>query len=308
MSVEATTAVWKGSTADGNTLLVLLALADYADEHGYCWPSWERLERKTRLSRATIHRQLAKLYESGELAQVRRGGRIDGRAMTNLYQIQLGTLWARVSDRDVETGRGVSIETDMGLTAMRHQPPVENYQESLLPSVEEKKKSTERAEIASAIETLHATWVEHARPARVQLTPSQERLLRKALSEAPLPLCQQAIIGLVAWQQRKGGDLNLSRVFQTRPGGNPLGEQIEFFASQAPGVVTGSGFVPSEVADEIRDAKLVVVRTAAFGRTAASKEMEEALALLQKHGITASFTEEIRDGIDTGSKRVSFSR
>lgn len=54
MSVKAQNWVWQHSRAEGNELLVELAIADRANDDGEdCWPSMETLCRKTRLSRST---------------------------------------------------------------------------------------------------------------------------------------------------------------------------------------------------------------------------------------------------------------
>ena len=75
MSVAATRYVWEQSKAENSDRLVLLALADYADEEGNCFGSWGKLEEKTRLSRATIARAVGRLQESGELIMVEKGHR-----------------------------------------------------------------------------------------------------------------------------------------------------------------------------------------------------------------------------------------
>lgn len=57
MSLQAYNAVWQHSTARGTDLLVLLALADFADEFGWSYPSIDALARKARISqRATQDR------------------------------------------------------------------------------------------------------------------------------------------------------------------------------------------------------------------------------------------------------------
>ena len=61
MSVAATSFVWERSESEGADRLVLLALADFADENGNCFGSWGKLEQKTRLSRATVARCLRRL-------------------------------------------------------------------------------------------------------------------------------------------------------------------------------------------------------------------------------------------------------
>jgi hypothetical protein len=75
MSVAATSYVWEKSEAEGADRLVLLALADFADENGNCFGSWGKLEQKTRLSRATVARCLRRLQNSGDLVMVEKGHR-----------------------------------------------------------------------------------------------------------------------------------------------------------------------------------------------------------------------------------------
>ena len=75
MSVAATNWVWTESKAEGADRLVLLALADFADEDGNCFGSWGKLEQKTRLARRTIADCLRRLQKSGELVMMQRGTR-----------------------------------------------------------------------------------------------------------------------------------------------------------------------------------------------------------------------------------------
>jgi hypothetical protein len=75
MSVAATNYVWTQSPAEGADRLVLLALADFADEAGNCFGSWGKLEEKTRLARRTVADCLRRLQRSGQLVLVERGSR-----------------------------------------------------------------------------------------------------------------------------------------------------------------------------------------------------------------------------------------
>ncbi|MCC6618753.1 MAG: hypothetical protein IT341_06905 [Chloroflexi bacterium] len=74
MSLRALTAVWETSTFDGGTLLVLLALADYADEHGWSYPSIATLSRKARLSERATQYCLRDLAARGEVVVEERTG------------------------------------------------------------------------------------------------------------------------------------------------------------------------------------------------------------------------------------------
>lgn len=60
MSIDATTATWKLQNITAIQKLLLLSLADRADEVSECWPSLKRLEEDTSLNRKTIieNRQL----------------------------------------------------------------------------------------------------------------------------------------------------------------------------------------------------------------------------------------------------------
>lgn len=90
MSVAATNWVWTQSKAEGADRLVLLALADFADETGKCFGSWGTMQRKTRLARCTIARSIKRLEAAGELAEVEPAKTINGRNMATVWQLPVG--------------------------------------------------------------------------------------------------------------------------------------------------------------------------------------------------------------------------
>lgn len=67
---------------------VLLALANYADEDGFCFPSQERLARDTEQGVRTVQRQLAWLAQRGLVVKTARGGSGGGR-WSNWYRLLL---------------------------------------------------------------------------------------------------------------------------------------------------------------------------------------------------------------------------
>lgn len=93
MGVKALTAVWEHSSAGGSELLVLLALADRADDAGVCWPGIVDLQRKTRQSERAVRDNVRRLENRGELSTRRR------RRETSIYQILLPGL---VDERTLE--------------------------------------------------------------------------------------------------------------------------------------------------------------------------------------------------------------
>lgn len=74
MAVKISHWVWQHSGAKGNDLLVLLALADNANDDGVCWPSLRYLAEKTRLHENTIRSRLKSLRGLGIVGWDERPG------------------------------------------------------------------------------------------------------------------------------------------------------------------------------------------------------------------------------------------
>lgn len=83
MSVAMISRVWKHSSQSGGPLLVLLAIADYADDHGRAYPSVPALMAKARLSERSVQYALRRLASSAELHVATQAGPHG----CNLYQI-----------------------------------------------------------------------------------------------------------------------------------------------------------------------------------------------------------------------------
>lgn len=65
MSLKALSWAKEFRTGSPTRKLVLLAVADYADEHGVCWPSQRTIARQTELNERTVRRQLDELEHAG---------------------------------------------------------------------------------------------------------------------------------------------------------------------------------------------------------------------------------------------------
>ena len=62
MSIKVMTWVWDNSPTAGTELLLLLAIADQADDRGTnAWPSLRSLARRTRLDPRTVQRVIRRL-------------------------------------------------------------------------------------------------------------------------------------------------------------------------------------------------------------------------------------------------------
>lgn len=128
MSIHAMANVWATSTQTGGNLLLLLALADYANDRGECWPSVETLARKARVTDRHARRILRELVDAGEI-EIKEGG---GRNRVNLYRI------CNASERNPDKMTGVKTLTPtsetltseaknpdahVSRTIMKHQEP-----------------------------------------------------------------------------------------------------------------------------------------------------------------------------------------
>jgi hypothetical protein len=78
--------VWEASRQSGGALLVLLAIADFADDDGLAYPSIATLARKARLSDRQVQRVIAGLVAARELT-VEPGA---GRQGSHLFHVAVG--------------------------------------------------------------------------------------------------------------------------------------------------------------------------------------------------------------------------
>lgn len=87
MSVETTNRVWKHSTKGGTALLLLLAMADWSDDWGYCHPSIEQMAVKCRQTERNILNLIAELEKVSEVRRVARGKGGRGNFSGSVYQV-----------------------------------------------------------------------------------------------------------------------------------------------------------------------------------------------------------------------------
>lgn len=95
MSIAVMARVWADYPGGGGSeLLALLALADWSDDAGRCWPSMSAIAGKTRLSRSQAQRIVHGLIDGGYLRVI--GNSMGGKpGATRQYQIVLSALTGR---------------------------------------------------------------------------------------------------------------------------------------------------------------------------------------------------------------------
>lgn len=205
-------------------------------------------------------------------------------------------VWLRTTDGRI-VGRVVEVVIDM--PAENVSPPTPPISLSSLPV--EGKTTQDKGErrgtgtgITTEMWTVFNRWLEIADPRSREFTPSRQRLIQKVLREASVEDCLFALDGLVNWQQQRGGSLELSRVFQTRPGGSPLREQLDFWIGQAGDVSAGASSVTSEQMVRINRAKEAVIRAHDMPSEQAEKQAYEATNYLTGEGWTIDKDEQGR--------------
>lgn len=117
MSLKCMLWVFESSQSTGSDRLVLLALADHADDETWkCWPSVPRIAHKAKVSERTVQRSIKTLEKIGELAVEDRGNE----HRPNLYEVNPGrrrqsdTLPGGGGDNDDDGGASMSSKGDTG--------------------------------------------------------------------------------------------------------------------------------------------------------------------------------------------------
>ena len=88
MSIKAMNWVWKLEDLSPSETLILLALADQANDQGYCYPSQSTLAQKGRCSVRTIKRAV-KNFEQWGLLRIEARSNPTGR-LSNIYYLNVG--------------------------------------------------------------------------------------------------------------------------------------------------------------------------------------------------------------------------
>jgi hypothetical protein len=114
MSYRLTSAVLRGYTGPRDALPVLLALADFANDRGECWPSVAKIAARARLSVRQTRRHLTTLERAGWITST--GNRIGGRALSTRWAINPGMLDFENPDMDVPVSGN---NPDMGVRVSR---------------------------------------------------------------------------------------------------------------------------------------------------------------------------------------------
>lgn len=177
VSVRVLSWVWDHSQAAGNDRLVLLAIADNANDEGTCWPGVALLAHKTRLHPRTVQRCIASLRKMGELGvEFNKGGKDSWRRdkRPNLY-----TVTGYVAGRQIVTplAYGVAEMVERGdRTTPDGVAPV-----SPKPSFNHQESSSGDRRSDPSDQRLPAEWAAEAR-AKLKSVPRKAKKPRRRAS------------------------------------------------------------------------------------------------------------------------------
>lgn len=109
MSIKLMTAIWEHSRAKGSELLLLIAIADHADDEGNAFPSVTNLAKKIRMTQRGTQMLLRKLEKLHELSTELECGP-NGR---NLYRVKTFQGHKRADEPGVTPGDEPQFTTGM---------------------------------------------------------------------------------------------------------------------------------------------------------------------------------------------------
>lgn len=121
MSIQAIAWAFEQQPENSNQKLVLIAIANYADGDGVCWPGQRSLARDCTMGDRTVRRHLQALEEAGYLEREERR-RADGTRTSDRYRLKLD----KRPDWPLEqTTLKRPLSTDQAARLARHEPSVE---------------------------------------------------------------------------------------------------------------------------------------------------------------------------------------
>jgi len=99
VSIELMSAVWGCDELQSSELLCMLALSDWANEAGECWPSYPTLASRVRKSERTTMRLIANLEKAGWLTKDVR----PGRTRHNSYRLNVARIYRQAGAEKHDT-------------------------------------------------------------------------------------------------------------------------------------------------------------------------------------------------------------
>lgn len=214
MSVRVLSKVWDGYPGGGTELLALLALADWSDDEGRCFPSIKSIAKKIRLKERQVQRTVNQLISEGFVTVLsNKFGGAPG--SSRRYQIVFSSLTGVVNDTP-KSKTGVMQDAD-GCHITQYTGVVEDTLTVIEPSL-----TTKGFELPDWVPVVEwNAFVDHRKKLKKPLTSYSMNLainqLKKIVDEGHQPddVINEAI--LRGWQSffaPKGNASNSSNVME----------------------------------------------------------------------------------------------
>jgi hypothetical protein len=199
MSIKIMTYVWKCSPVKGTELLMLLALADNANDDGVCYPSIGYLAHKARINERNAQKTIKSLAKKKLIKVERNAGKSTIHGYTNRYIVFYSDGVSPETPVSVETPLEVSPETPDGVSPETPKPSIEP---SVKPSTRARAKSKTQSIVRDGIyDAIIKGW----ELGDDGLVPR----IRTTLFEGYAPTDADWITRFVAWYKHKNNGLSL---------------------------------------------------------------------------------------------------
>ncbi len=211
MSVRMTSYVWDLPDIEGTELLVMLAMADFADDAGRCWPSMDAVAKRARRSGRAVRTIIRNLEARGLLECSDKAG---GRGRSNRYLIvqkaeaQTSEYEAPVKAEKAEKAEAQASEfIDAKGGSFELKAEVQTSEEPLLRT-RKKERATDVAPKKSPASVLSpllgnelaAEVVEHRQRLRKPMTVKAAELLLREFEKCTEPIAGAEMMIARGWQ------------------------------------------------------------------------------------------------------------
>ena len=160
--------------------LVLLSMADQADDNGYCWPSIEFTAKRTSLSKRSVINAIKALEQQGFLLANRMNGRRTTYTITITNQCTTNTGEASAPVHDVPQEVHI-VPKEVQEVHTNHKESLKNHQRTIIRP-------------ANVDEQIWSDWLEHRKQKKSSVTQTVLDRLSKDAAIAGLSL--QAVLEL----------------------------------------------------------------------------------------------------------------
>ncbi len=207
--------VWESSSTKGGSRLVLLALADFANDEGYCHPSVTRLAVKSALTERNVQLILRDLEARGELVTLRGAGR----GNVNAYWVLPPATVARL------TLEGRNAKNFHPLRALEEK--VKTSAETVKSEAQKAKFSVQRVKRVSP-----GTVINHQEPSRTtngqtSSGPEGQQRVQTPASADQFSGAARAVLGTAHGRARSSAPPAASAAWQAWLRANPAPDWLE---------------------------------------------------------------------------------